>query len=109
MILERYLDFSDDEVLQAFENEFFPKKGKANYLSPDFGGFILMDIEKQVIKLNFRWRCFKEKVYLKVLVRLVQKIMRFTILLEGMFGLLIMPTLRKLDISINFLCGYSKN
>lgn len=68
-----------------------------------------MDIEKQAIKLNFRWRCYKEKVYLKVLVRLVQKIVRFTILLEGMFGLLIMPTLRSLDIQINFLCGYGKN
>ncbi len=43
------------------------------------------------------------------MMRLVQKIMRFTILLEGMFGLLIMPTLRKLDITINFQCAYSKN
>lgn len=91
---------------EAFGREFSNRKP---YFDPEFNGLIFLEISASQIVLNFCWKVFKDKIYLKVLISGVRKLIRLIILLEAIFTLLMLNSRRTVLIKTDFTLSYNKN
>jgi hypothetical protein len=72
----------DQDFAAAFYREFSYKKGKINYFDPDFEGKINLLVDAQTLKFNVFLSGFKDKLYMRVMMVMYKKLLRFLIILD---------------------------
>jgi hypothetical protein len=90
-----------------FKREFRYSKGKLDYFDPDFDGKILIKQKRNSLKFSMHLVVYKELLYLRVLIVLMKKLVRFIRLFDYIFQRIF--TEADLSYKIFFTIKYSQN
>jgi len=93
----------------AFEREFSYKKGKINYFDPDFIGSIKAKINLYEIVFQMKFECFKDKLYLRVMMIMFKKLIRFVMLFDMINKAMHKQSGKNFRYSVEFVFRYGQN
>lgn len=93
------MDMSNPDLVQAFDKENRPRKPL--YFDPDFTGTV--SFNNTGIEMDYK--TFKDKVYPKVMMGSLRRIIRMMLIIQRIFYLL----KRNTDVKCNYIFHYSRN